>query len=97
MNWFIMAYYKEEINEKLNLEDHMKGKLKKMVNGHETNIEYFGEEYTKTSKEWSNIDRKIDRKNDTYDEVIKNSKGEITHDCHEPLHEHTGHGSNKSK
>lgn len=92
-----MTDYKEEINEKINLEAHAKGKVDNKKNGHKNVTTYFGEDYTRTSKEWSDIHRRIDRENDTYDEVIKNSKGEITHECHEPLDKHPGHGSAKKK
>ncbi len=83
-----------EIEEKLNLEAHMKSRIKDKQNKVE---EMSGEEYTKSSNEWSKKYRKIDKRNDTYDEVVKNSKGKLTHECHESLHEHIGHGSAKKK
>jgi hypothetical protein len=39
----------------------------------------------------------VNREDNTYDEVIKNSKGEIIRECHEPLHKHQGHGSAKKE
>jgi PHP family Zn ribbon phosphoesterase len=42
--------------------------------------------------------RLIDRDNDTYREEVKDYQtGEIIHFCEEPLSEHSGHGSAKSK
>ncbi|MBN1459041.1 MAG: hypothetical protein JXA57_05860 [Armatimonadetes bacterium] len=41
------------------------------------------------------VERRVDRENDWYDEVVTNPDGTIKHECHEPLREHRGHGSAK--
>lgn len=44
------------------------------------------------------LHRRIDRKNNQYDEVIKDEKtGKIINESHEPLSEHVGHGSARNK
>lgn len=49
--------------------------------------------FRKTGR-WRLIDRTIDRRDDTYDEVIKDrATGETVHETREPLSKHTGHGS----
>lgn len=43
-----------------------------------------------------NKERTISRKNNQYDEVIKDPKtGEILYECHEKLSDHIGHGNTK--
>jgi hypothetical protein len=45
---------------------------------------------------WVQIHRWTDWKNDWYDELVTDpATGEIIHECHEPLSEHTSRGSAK--
>ena len=58
-----------------------------------------------TGSEWSDSlqkmvhkERLIDRKNDRYREVVKDTKtGDVIHEVDEPLSQHIGHGSAKSQ
>jgi len=53
--------------------------------------------YYKT-KEWYHLERLIDRDNDLYIEKITNMEtGDVIREVTEPLSEHVGHGSAKSK
>ena len=57
-----------------------------------------GDDYSRTLERNVNLKRIIDRENDYYlEEVTDPQTGESIHYCHEPLSEHTGHGSDKEK
>ncbi len=43
----------------------------------------------------NNLDRVIDRENNSYKEIITDKNGNIVHRCIEPLSEHQGYGSAK--
>ena len=47
---------------------------------------------------WRDRIQKVDRDQDWYDKVVTDKEsGEIIHECHEPLSEHQGRGSARSK
>jgi len=55
-----------------------------------------GDDLHRKSGKWYQLDRRIDRKNDLYREVVTDPKtGDVIHRCEEPLSEHRGHGSAK--
>jgi hypothetical protein len=57
-----------------------------------------GDDLHRDSGVWRHLSRVIDRENDEYQEVVKDSKtGEIVHECHEPLSQHQGHGAAKRR
>lgn len=55
-----------------------------------------GKIHNYTDKNGTKIERKyqVDKEQNKYDETVT-SNGEMTHECHEPLSKHTGHGSKK--
>ncbi len=51
--------------------------------------EYTGDDYHHKTGKWNIMSRKIDRVNDSYEEVFKDRKtGEIVHETREPLSKH---------
>ena len=57
-----------------------------------------GEDLHRDTGQWSQLTREIDRENNRYKEVIvKPQTGEIVRHVDEPLTDHTGRGSAKSK
>lgn len=57
-----------------------------------------GADLHRKSGKWMNLKRIIDRENDHYHEVVTDPEtGEVIHECKEPLTEHKGHGTTKSK
>jgi len=57
----------------------------------------YGDDLHRDSGTWSEIFRTIDREQNTYDEVIVNSDGDVVREVHEKLAEHRGRGSAKNK
>lgn len=54
----------------------------------------WGSSFFARESRWHELDRRIDRANDRYDEVITDEEtGEVVREVHEPLHEHQGRGS----
>ena len=57
-----------------------------------------GSEWSDSLQKMVHKERLIDRKNDRYREVVKDTKtGDVIHEVDEPLSQHTGHGSAKSQ
>jgi len=57
-----------------------------------------GDDLHRDTETWRHLSRIIDRENDKYHEVVKDSAtGDIFHECHEPLSQHRGHGTAKRK
>lgn len=57
-----------------------------------------GDDLHRDTGTWNHLSRIIDRENDMYHEVVKNSAtGEVIHECREPLSEHRGHGTAKKQ
>lgn len=55
-----------------------------------------GDDLHRDTGTWRRLSRIIDRENDMYHEVVKDSAtGEVLHECREPLSEHRGHGTAK--
>ncbi|MGP6240146.1 hypothetical protein ACNF40_07025 [Cuniculiplasma sp. SKW4] len=92
-----MTDYKIEITEKIDLHKCLTIKKKKGGHGDPTIKMKTGDSFYRDNQEWMTRDLTSNKEADTYDEVIKNSKGEIIHECHEPLHNHPGHGSAKKE
>jgi hypothetical protein len=60
--------------------------------------EISGDDFHRQSGRWNLINRLIDRANDWYQETFRSEEtGEIIHYTAEPLSNHQGHGSAKSK
>jgi len=57
-----------------------------------------GEELYRKTKEWRQIERIFDHKDDVYYEKITDLKtGRVIKEVHEPLSEHKGHGADKKR
>jgi uncharacterized Zn finger protein (UPF0148 family) len=50
-----------------------------------------GASFFRKAQRWVQHFRRIDRRNNRYDEVVADSDGTVIHECHEPLTEHTDH------
>ncbi len=86
------------IEDKLEIHDNVKGKVKEK--GQKKPIYEFkvGDSYHHKTGKWNHRRMEIDRKNDKYREVVIDKEtGEIIHSCEEPLSQHKGHGSAKFK
>ncbi len=86
------------IEEKIETHEQIKGKAKE--NSVKKPFQEFkiGDDFHKKSGKWNIREMNIDRKNDSYSEMIKDgATGEIIHQCDEPLSKHKGHGSAKKK
>jgi len=82
-----------QVGENLGIHDQVIGKGKEA--GIKKPIKEFkiGDDFHRNSKKWNHREMYIDRKNDKYEEIIKNKNtGEIIHKCKEPLSQHIGHG-----
>ena len=60
---------------------------------------YFsGYDFFRRERKWVHKEQIINRRDDHYREVVTDPEtGEVIHHCDEPLSEHLGHGSDKSK
>jgi hypothetical protein len=56
-----------------------------------------GDSFYRDSSEWHQLERSIDRVADRYDEVIKDSVGNVVREVHEPLSQHRNRGSAKPR
>ena len=57
-----------------------------------------GDDLHSATGQWNQLTREIDRENNRYREIIINQQsGEVIRECDEPLTNHTGRGSAKSK
>lgn len=90
--------YLLNFNDKININNSIKGKSK--IQGKKKPVKdfYFGDEYSKSRHKYVDKTRIIDRENDKYVEIVKDKESnEIIHECQEHLTEHFGHGSAKFK
>lgn len=86
-----------KITDKLDIHEQIDVKVREKRSKKPTIELKQGDILSKNGK-YNHIERKIDRKRNTYSETIKDSEnGEIIHQRNEPLSEHTGHGSDKNK
>jgi uncharacterized Zn finger protein (UPF0148 family) len=85
-----------QVGENLGIHDQVKGKGKE-VGIKKSNIEFkIGDDFHRDSEKWNHREMYLDRKNDKYEEIVKNKDtGEIIHECKESLSQHVGHGSAK--
>jgi len=56
-----------------------------------------GDDLHRDSGEWRHLERVVDRRDDWYSEVVRDSSGEIVHSTEEPLSEHRGHGADRAR
>ena len=85
-----------QVEEKIEIHEQVRGKGKEA--GIKKPIKEFkiGDDFHRNSEKWNHREMYLDRKNDKYEEIIKNKDtGEIIHECKEPLSQHVGHGSAK--
>ncbi len=58
----------------------------------------FGDSLHRKTNEWVSREMTVDRENDRYKELVTHPEtGEVIHYCEEPLSDHRGHGSAKTK
>lgn len=83
--------------DSISLHDRVSGKVKK--NGYKRpTIELKkGDELYKALQEWRDVERIVDRSNDSYKEIIKDKRGNVVKLVTEPLRKHTGRGYAKPK
>ena len=83
-------------NETISLNSWVSGKLK---NKNKKLLYLFriGKSFFKKTREWHNLERIIDKKNNFYKEFIVDKRGKIIRDIEEPLADHKGRGSAKYK
>ena len=87
-----------QVGENLGIHDQVKGKGKETDNKKPIKEFKIGDDFHINSKKWNHREMYIDRKNDKYEEIIKNKDtGEIIYKCKEPLSQHVGHGDAKHK
>lgn len=87
-----------KIEEKIEIHEQIKGKVKEK--GAKKPVQEFkaGYDLHRESGKWHHREMNIDRKNDSYKEIVKDkTTGKIIHKCEEPLSKHIGHGSAKHK
>jgi len=85
-----------ELADKIELHDQNKRKVKRK--GIRKPIIEFksGDDLHRKSGKWYYREMYIDRENNVYKEIVMDNE-EIIHECEEPLSEHKGHGSAKSR
>ena len=87
-----------KITDKLDIHEQIDVKVREKSSKKPTVELKQGDSLSKKNGKYNHIERKIDRKENTYSETIKDpERGEIIHQCNEPLNEHTGHGSDEHK
>ena len=83
-------------SETVSLNDWVNGKLKDKTKKL-TYIFRVGKSFFKKTRQWHNLERIIDKKNNIYKEFITNKSGRVIRDIEEPLSDHKGRGSAKLK
>ena len=84
------------LSEQVDIHEILRIKGKREGRGRSFKEVLVGDDLRKSNGKWMNKRRVIDREVDEYEEVITDPEtGEIVHNCHEPLSEHTGHGAAK--
>lgn len=87
-----------KLEEKIELHEQIKGKVKEKGAKKPVQEFKFGDDPHRESGKWHHREMYIDRRNDSYKEIVKDkSTGKIVHKCEEPLSKHIGHGSAKYK
>ena len=84
------------LEDKIELHDQIKGKVKEK-GAKKASLEFKdGDDLHKKSGKYHHRNMYIDRKNDSYKEIVKDkTTGKIIHECEERLSDHKGHGSDK--
>jgi len=83
-------------SETVSLNDWIIGKLKDK-NKKLTYLLRIGKSFFKKTRQWHNLERIIDKKNNFYKEFITNKNGKVIRDIEELLSDHKGRGSAKHK
>jgi hypothetical protein len=85
-----------EIHDKIRYKAKRPGEKKPHVEGL-SGASYFHDtaSYFHDTGEWHDRKLWLDRRSDEYHEVIRDSRGVVVHECHEPFTNHQGHGSAK--
>jgi hypothetical protein len=86
------------LEEKIEIHDQIKGRLK--AEGAKKPVLEFkaGDNFHRESGKWYDREMIINRREDSYKEIIKDKvTGGTVHECEEPLSKHIGHGSAKHK
>jgi len=86
------------LEEKIEPHDQIKGKVKEKDAKKPIQEFTVGDDFHRKSEKWYHVERCINRKSNSYREVIKDkTTGKLIHKCEEPLSEHKGHGSANHK
>ncbi len=93
--------YLIELNDSIELHELIEVNLIRQGKGHNKRHEYAreimqGNSLTRDTGDWATIERSFDRENDKYDEIVKDSKGNIIYNEHIPLHEKSPYKREKS-
>ncbi len=86
------------LEDKIEVHVQTKGKVK--GKGAKRPVQEFkvGDDLHRESGKWYHREMYINRKNDSYKEIVKDKfTGKIVHKCEEPLSKHIGHGNAKRK
>lgn len=84
--------------EKIEIHDQIKGKVKEKDVKKTTQEFKVGDDFHRKSRKWYHREMSIDRKNDSYKEIVKDkTTGKIIHKCEESLSKHIGRGNAKYK
>jgi hypothetical protein len=86
-----------ELKNELKLHEELRAKKKKKGIRDPVLEMKIEDSFSVSRKEWVKRSYKVDRENDTYDEVIHTDDGKIIHEDHGPLSEHQEHGDAKKK
>lgn len=89
--------YSITVSETVVVRESVKYKAKHSEGGRPFQEGFAGASHFKLTDEWHDVQRTIDRQNDWYDEVVRGPHGDVIHEVHEPLSEHTEHGSAKRR
>jgi hypothetical protein len=77
--------YKVELNDSIVIHESITLKGKKGGKGKAIKKIKKGDSFTHCTGDWANREMIVDTENNTYDEVVRNSKGETIHEVHTPL------------
>ena len=84
------------VKDQANVGEKFKDKEKEKGEKKPVREEVLGDDYSRKLERNVNLKRIFDRENDDYLEKVTDPQtGESIYRCHEPLSEHTGHGSDK--
>ena len=88
------------ISDAISFGNRIKGKTgDKIGKNKRPSLEFIsGDDLSRSLQKYVYRDYQVDRRNDNYYEIVRDKEtGGIIHECNEPLSEHYGHGSAKSK